>query len=59
MMTVFGLPTVTFAMVIATVLAGSLGMIHYLVVHKFMGKPFPGETGTGTETDADDQVGTR
>ena len=58
-MTVFGLPTVTFAMVIATVLAGSLGMIHYLVVHKSMRKPFPGEAGTGAGTDADDQVGTR
>lgn len=58
-MTVFGLPTVTFAMVIATVLAGSLGMIHYLVVHKFMGKPFPGEAGTGAETGTDDRGGTR
>lgn len=51
-MTVFGLPTATFAMVIATVLAGSLGMIHYLLVHKLMGKPFSGSEGTETETQA-------
>jgi tetrahydromethanopterin S-methyltransferase subunit D len=39
-MTVFGLPTVTFVMIVATVLAGSAGMIHYLIVHKFLGKEF-------------------
>ena len=42
-MSVFGLPALTFAMIIATVIAGSLGAIHYLVVHWLMGKPFPGE----------------
>lgn len=40
-MTVFGLPTVTFVMAVATILAGSLGAIHYVVVHKIRGKPFP------------------
>ena len=40
---VFGLPTTTFVMAVATVLAGSLGAIHYVVVHTIMGKPFPGE----------------
>ncbi|MFC6961774.1 hypothetical protein [Halocatena marina] len=40
-MPIFGLPTVTFVMAVATILAGSLGAIHYVVVHKFMEKPFP------------------
>lgn len=39
-MTVIGLPTTTFVMIIATLLAGSLGAVHYVVVHKIMDKPF-------------------
>ena len=42
-MSVFGLPDVTFVMAVATFLAGSLGAIHYVVVHSIMGRPFPGE----------------
>jgi len=40
-MDVFGLPVETFAMLVATVLAGSMGAIHLLVVHKILGRPFP------------------
>ncbi|WP_164974839.1 hypothetical protein [Halegenticoccus tardaugens] len=47
-----GLPIETFAMVIATVLAGSLGMGHYLIVHKLMDKPFPGGDRTKPEEQA-------
>ena len=47
-MPVFGLPTVTFVMIVATVLAGSAGMIHYLIVHKLLGKEFSdSQTGSG------------
>lgn len=47
-MTVIGLPTTTFAMIIATLLAGCLGAIHYVVVHKLLGKPFPSTEQGGT-----------
>lgn len=39
MVTVFGLPTETFLVFVATLLAGSIGMVHYLIVHVFLGKP--------------------
>lgn len=42
-MTVAGLPTGTFLVFVATALAGSIAMIHYLVVHVFLGKPVEGE----------------
>lgn len=48
-MTVIGLPTTTFVMIIATLLAGSLGAIHYVVVHKVMGKPFSDTVRGGTD----------
>lgn len=33
------MPTAMFLVFVATLLAGSLGAIHYLVVHVIMGKP--------------------
>lgn len=39
-MTTFGLPTSMFLVFAATIFAGSLGAIHYLIVHVIMGKPF-------------------
>ena len=39
-MTTFGMPTPMFLVFVATVLAGSLGAIHYVVVHVIMGRPF-------------------
>ena len=38
-MTVFGMPTSMFVVFIATILAGSMGAIHYVVVHMILGKP--------------------
>ncbi len=39
-MPTFGLPTSMFLVFVATILAGSLGAIHYLIVHVIMGRPF-------------------
>lgn len=39
-MTILGMPTAMFLVFVATLLAGSLGAIHYVVVHVLMGKPF-------------------
>ena len=38
-MTVFGMPTSMFLVFVATILAGSMGAIHYVVVHIILGKP--------------------
>jgi hypothetical protein len=42
-MTVLGMPLSMFLVFAATLLAGSLGAIHYLVVHVLMGRPFSDE----------------
>lgn len=39
-MTTFGMPTSMFLVFVATILAGSLGAIHFVVVHVLMGRPF-------------------
>jgi hypothetical protein len=39
-MSVLGMPTAMFLVFVATLLAGSLGAIHYVAVHVIMGKPF-------------------
>lgn len=39
-MPTLGLPTPMFVIFVATVLAGSLGAIHYVIVHMVMGRPF-------------------
>ncbi|MFB6221435.1 MAG: hypothetical protein ABEH90_08350 [Halolamina sp.] len=39
-MTILGMPTAMFLVFVATLLAGSLGAIHYVTVHVIMGKPF-------------------
>ena len=38
-MTIFGMPESMFLVFIATILAGSLGAIHYVFVHVVLGKP--------------------
>ncbi len=38
-MTILGMPTTMFLVFVATILAGSLGAIHYTVVHVLFGKP--------------------
>lgn len=59
-MTILGMPLSMFLIFIATVVAGSLGAIHYVVVHLILGRPFsdegapveardPGETTTDME----------
>lgn len=42
-MTVLGLPLSMFLVFAATILAGSLGAIHFTVVHLLMKRPFPDE----------------
>lgn len=37
------MPTSMFLVFIATILAGSLGALHYVVVHIILGKPFGDE----------------
>lgn len=39
-MTTFGLPTSMFLVFVATIFAGSIGAIHYVIVHVLMGRPF-------------------
>lgn len=39
-MTVLGMPLSMFLVFVATILAGSLGAIHYVVFHIFLGRPF-------------------
>ena len=39
-MTTFGMPTSMFWVFVATVLAGSLGAIHFVIWHVILGKPF-------------------
>jgi hypothetical protein len=38
-MSVLGMPTDMFVVFVITLLAGSIGAIHYTVVHIIMGKP--------------------
>lgn len=42
-MTTLGMPTSMFLIFVATILAGSLGAIHYVIVHVILGKPFSDE----------------
>jgi hypothetical protein len=39
----FGMPTEMFAVFAATILAGSLGAIHYVIVHVILKRPFGDE----------------
>jgi hypothetical protein len=39
-MTVLGMPLSMFLVFVATILAGSLGAIHYVVFHMILGRPF-------------------
>ncbi|MEF8801636.1 MAG: hypothetical protein V5A38_10795 [Halolamina sp.] len=38
-MTILGMPTAMFLVFVATLIAGSIGALHYLIVHIIMGKP--------------------
>lgn len=42
-MTILGLPFPMFMVFVVTILAGSLGAIHYTIVHIVLGKPFGDE----------------
>lgn len=42
-MTILGMPLSMFLVFVATILAGSLGAIHYTIVHVILGRPFPDE----------------
>lgn len=42
-MTILGMPTSMFLVFAATVLAGSLGAIHYVIVHVILDRPFADE----------------
>lgn len=56
-MSVLGMPTGMFLVFVATIIAGSLGAIHYVTVHVFMGKPIEEtirEEPPGTGGDVDD-----
>ena len=46
-MTVLGLPLAMFLVFVATILAGSIGALHYLIVHRLMGRPFHRADGDG------------
>lgn len=41
-MTVLGMPLEMFLIFVGTIVAGSLGAVHYVVVHVIMGKPMKG-----------------
>lgn len=45
-----GLPTPMFLIFVATVLAGSLGALHYLVVHIVGGKSFGDDSQTNAKS---------
>ncbi|KYH24534.1 hypothetical protein HAPAU_35170 [Halalkalicoccus paucihalophilus] len=38
-MTVLGMPLEMFLVFVATILAGSIGAIHYVIVHIILGRP--------------------
>lgn len=48
---ILGMPVEMFLVFVGTIVAGSIGAIHYLVVHKLLGKPFP-----ETEPNAEPEV---
>lgn len=39
-MTLFGLPQPMLLVFVATIVAGSIGAVHYLIVHVWLGRPF-------------------
>ena len=39
-MTILGMPLSMFLVFVATILAGCIGAVHYLIVHVLMGRPF-------------------
>lgn len=42
-MTTLGMPNSMVLVFVATILAGSLGAIHFVIVHMIMGRPFSDE----------------
>lgn len=43
-MAILGMPESMFVVFVVTILAGSLGAIHYTIVHVLLGKPFGDES---------------
>ncbi|WP_273740682.1 hypothetical protein [Natrinema soli] len=54
-MTVFGMPQSMFLVFLATLLAGSIGALHYVVVHVILGRPI-NETAKNRTTENDSPV---
>ncbi len=55
-----GLPTSMLLVFVATILAGSLGAIHYVIVHVLLGRPFaevPPRAVRGARDPADEDEG--
>lgn len=52
-MTVLGMPDTMFLVFVATLIAGSLGAIHYVIVHVALGKPVNDTTSTRTGDESD------
>lgn len=53
-MTVLGMPLEMFLVFVATILAGSIGAIHYVVVHIILGRPI--EEPSRTQSPAGESV---
>lgn len=48
-MTILGMPDTMFLVFVATLLAGGLGAIHYVLVHVVLGKPVNEQVSDGTQ----------
>lgn len=55
-MAVLGMPTGMFLVFVATLVAGSIGAAHYLIVHVIMGKPVAEYIREEPETESDSEV---
>lgn len=54
-MTTLGMPTSMFLVFVATVLAGSLGAIHFVVFHIILRRPFGDEDDRPSHGDVSDE----
>lgn len=50
-MTILGMPMSMFLVFLATIIAGSLGAVHYLIVHIILKRPFGDEGRTPAHRD--------
>ncbi|MEX2526111.1 MAG: hypothetical protein WEA09_00620 [Gemmatimonadota bacterium] len=54
-MTTLGMPTSMFLVFLATVMAGSLGAIHFVVFHLILRRPFGDEGDLASREDVSDE----